>query len=102
MSTRHEILVGLHVTDDESYDRYRAAMTPLLEARGGFFRVDYRVAEVLKGEEGVNRVFIISFPDEATKDAFFADPAYVAARAEHFEPAVAGGDIIAAYDVAQA
>jgi len=70
MTTRHEILVGLNVRDDAAYDRYRAAMTPLLEARGGFFRADYRVAEVLKGEDrAVNRVFVISFPGGGAKDA---------------------------------
>lgn len=87
---RHEILIGLHVTDDAGYTRYRAGMTPLLEAMGGFFRVDYRVSEQLQpmSDTPHNRVFILSFPDRATKEAFFSDPDYLAVRAEHFEPAV--------------
>lgn len=102
MPTRHEILVGLHVTDDESYGRYRAAMTPLLEARGGFFRCDFRVSEVLTGAgEHVNRVFVISFPDERARDGFFTDPAYLKIRGEHFEGAVGGVDIIAGYQWAE-
>lgn len=44
---RHEILVGLHVTDESSYAKYRAAMTPLLEGVGGFFRCDFRVGEIV-------------------------------------------------------
>jgi len=53
--------------------------------------VDYRVSEQLQPttDPAVNRVFILSFPDRATKEAFFSDPAYLAVRAEHFEPAVA-------------
>lgn len=73
-------------------------MTPLLKARGGFFRLDLRVAEVLKGPDTrVNRVFIISFPDETVKDEFFNDPAYVDVRGSHFDPAVESGGIIASY-----
>jgi len=95
----HEILVGLHVTDNESYSSYRAAMTPLLEAAGGSFRYDFTIAETLKGvtDPPINRLFVISFPDEATKDRFFADPTYVAAKEEFFESAVDLVDIIATY-----
>ncbi|MBZ0172635.1 MAG: DUF1330 domain-containing protein [Phycisphaerales bacterium] len=95
---RHEILVGLHVSDEAAYARYREAMTPLLEARGGFFRLDFRVAEVLRGPDSrVNRVFIISFPDQATMDGFFDDPEYKQIRAAHFDPAVESGGVIATF-----
>ena len=86
----HETLVGLHVTDEAKYDRYREGMTPLLEARGGFFRYDFRIGEVLKSEatEPLNRLFIISFPDVQAKEAFFADEEYLEIKREFFEPAV--------------
>ncbi len=45
-ATRHEILVGLNVTDDESYSNYRAAMTPLLPEFHGAFRFDFTKAGV--------------------------------------------------------
>lgn len=94
---RHEILVGLHVTDEAGYARYREGMTPLLEACGGFFRYDFAVSRVLKGEnEQINRVFVISFPDEGTKDAFFSDEEYLRVREEHFEGAVEATEIIGA------
>lgn len=96
---RHEILVGLRVTDDAGYDAYRAGMTPILETYKGTFRRDFRVADSLAdGDPSVNRVFIISFPSLDAKDRFFADPAYLAVRAEHFEGAVAHADIIAEWD----
>ena len=94
----YRLLVGLHVTDADAYARYRALMTPLLHAAGGRFAWDFEIARTLTGEPaGTNRVFVLEFPDEATKDAFFADPAYLRARAEHFEPAVAAGAILDAW-----
>ncbi|MFT5049520.1 MAG: hypothetical protein ACI8QZ_000913 [Chlamydiales bacterium] len=89
-SNRHEILIGLHVSDDAGYQRYRDGMTPLLEACGGTFRYDFRVGEMLRGkaEKPINRLFLISFPDVDTKTRFFSDPAYLAVRGEHFDKAV--------------
>ena len=96
----HELVVGLNVTDEETYARYRAAMAPLLAAHGGGFRYDFRIAEVLKSasDHRINRVFAITFADEARKDAFFAHPEYRAIRARYFESSVAGTTIIGAYD----
>ncbi len=98
-SGRSEILVGLRVIDEDGYARYRAGMTPILEAMGGFFRYDMRVSDLLRGpaDEPFNRVFILSFPDGATKDRFFADPAYRVVRAEHFERSVGSVTIMAGY-----
>ena len=95
----YEILVGLCVTDDRKYNQYRAAMTPILQQYGGSFRYDFVVAEVLKSEAGepINRLFIITFPDEQAKEAFFADQRYVSVRAEFFEPAVGAVTSIAQY-----
>ena len=95
----YEMLVGLTVADDQGYQRYRAAMTPLLTACGGGFRYDFVVGKVLASasDHPINRVFAIHFPDERAKDAFFADPRYLAIRSEHFDAAVSGRTLIAAY-----
>lgn len=71
----------------------------MLHAMGGFFRQDLHVSEQLKGEEEgkINRIFVISFPDKATNDRFFADEAYKQVRAEHFDAAVESSVILAAY-----
>jgi uncharacterized protein (DUF1330 family) len=96
---RHVTLMGLEVTDDASYARYRAGMTPILEAYGGSFGCDFVVAKVLKGpSERLNRVFTIAFPDRATKARFFADARYHEVRAQHFEPAVAQAVVLAEFD----
>ncbi len=99
-STSYDIVIGLHVTDQEGYRRYRAGMTPLLEAAGGRFRYDFTIDEVLQAESGkpINRLFVISFPSQAAREAFFADPRYQAVRTEHFVPAVGAITTVAAYE----
>lgn len=96
----HENVVGLHVTDEASYQQYRDAMAPLLAAHGGGFRFDFTIAKVLKSaaEHPINRVFVIYFADRERREAFFAHPEYRAIRAKFFAPAVAGTTILAAYD----
>lgn len=98
---RYVALMGLEVTDDASYARYRAGMTPILESYGGSFGCDFVVAKVLKGpSDRLNRVFTIAFPDRATQTRFYADARYRAVRAEHFEPAVAEAVVLAELDEA--
>ena len=96
---RFEILVGLHVSDDAIYDQYRAGMTPILEEHGGYFSYDFRVSDMLKGEsdDPFNRVFILSFPDELTKEQFFSNEVYKAVRAKYFDPAVKSGGVITSF-----
>lgn len=97
----YEMTVGLLVVDEEKYARYRAEMTPLLEAAGGRFRYDFQVARTLKSEVGheINRVFVIQFPDLEAKDRFFADGRYVEIRGRLFEGAVRHTAILAEYSV---
>lgn len=87
----YQMMVALAVADQDAYAQYRAEMTPLLEASGGAFQYDFEVSRELKpgGEPPLNRVFVISFPDKATKEAFFSDPRYTDIRARHFTRAVA-------------
>ena len=96
-------LVGLHVTDDDAYDAYRAGMTPILERYGGGFGYDMRVSEVLRAEmdELINRVFTIYFPDEATAGAFFSDADYLEVKRQHFDVAVAATTVMATYETAR-
>ena len=96
----YEMLVALDVSDSETYQAYRDAMAPILKQYAGEFGYDFQVAEVLKSEseQGINRVFTIRFPDEATKTNFFADPDYQAVKAKYFEASVVSTTLIAAYD----
>jgi len=93
-------LVALHVVDEAAYQAYRDAMTPMVEARGGFFAYDVRVSEVLRAQcqHPINRLFLLTFPDKATLDAFFSDPVYLAIRERYYPQAVAGATPIAVYE----
>ncbi len=96
---RFELLIGMHVIDDTKYDQYRAEMTPILERHGGFFRYDFRVSEMLAGKADTpfNRVFVLSFPDEGVKDAFFSNEEYQAVRSAHFDQSVHSFEQIAQF-----
>ena len=95
----HEIVVGLVVTNQDSYAQYRNEMRPLLEEAGGAFRYDFEVARGLHGEGAadVNRLFVIRFPNESSKDRFFADPRYIEIRRRLFDPAVKARVLISEY-----
>ncbi len=98
--TRFEMLVGLEVLDEGRYAKYREAMKPILHGMGGRFVCDFRVSEVLapdvtgEVDPRINRVFVLSFPDEGVKDAFFGDEAYAVVREEFFEGAVGVVEVI--------
>lgn len=94
-----DYLVGLNVTDEAEYVRYRAGMTPLLQALGGDFRYDFRVAETLRSEADhpINRVFVIGFPSREVAERFFTDERYLEIRKAHFERAVQGATRIIAH-----
>ena len=83
-------LFGLMVHDPAAYAEYRAQMTPLLHRHGGDFGVDLEVARVLKppAADDINRVFTITFPSRAAREAFFSNADYLAVRGRHFEGAV--------------
>lgn len=94
-----ERLVGLEVTDDASYQKYREGMTPILHRYGGGFGYDFKISEVLKSrtDAPINRVFTIYFPDEEAGKAFFSDPEYLQVRKKFFDPAVANTTLMAAF-----
>ncbi|MBP8298980.1 MAG: DUF1330 domain-containing protein [Planctomycetes bacterium] len=96
----YETMVGLTVTDDASYQRYRDAMAPLLALHGGGFRYDFTIDQVLKSasEHPINRVFAIYFGSKSQMEAFFAHPDYLQVRATFFEPAVKGVTIFGSYE----
>lgn len=91
-------LVAMNVTDPVAYAAYRDAMRPILERYGGGFAYDAVVQEATGSfAHPVTRIFAIFFRDKAACQGFFADPAYAAVRAQHFEGAVEGFTELAAY-----
>jgi len=98
-----EMMVGLHVSDDQSYTEYRKGMIPILENHGGGFRYDFKVSEVLKTAEekgkSINRVFAIYFQDKDKMSAFFAHEDYLQVKKDYFEGAVEETVILSQYEL---
>ncbi|MFT7003668.1 MAG: hypothetical protein ACJAWW_001020 [Sulfurimonas sp.] len=97
---RFERIVGLYVTDEDMYTKYREAMLPMLETFGGGFSYDFRVSEVLKSEveEKINRVFIIYFKNEESMNLFFSNEKYLEIKQKYFLPSVLDATEIARYE----
>jgi uncharacterized protein (DUF1330 family) len=96
----HTIVIAMNVVDADGYAAYRAAMLPILTRYGGQFGYDLTVAAVLRSPAShpITRVFTIRFPSRAVREAFFADPEYLAAKETHFVSAVSGFSIMAEDD----
>jgi uncharacterized protein (DUF1330 family) len=96
----YEILVGLNVTDDELYQKYRDEMTPILKTYGGGFRYDFLIEKVLKtdSESKINRVFAIYFENEEAKKEFFLNDKYLQIKERYFKPSVSATTTIARYN----
>jgi uncharacterized protein (DUF1330 family) len=94
------MMVGLQVTDDSNYTKYREGMTPILKSYGGGFRYDFKVSETLINDEGrpINRVFAIYFEDKNKMDNFFKDDQYAKVKAEFFEGSVEATTILSGYE----
>lgn len=95
-----ERIMGIYVSDDEEYQRYRKGMMPILETYGGSFGFDFKIAEVLlsKTDEQINRVFTIEFPSAEVMGEFFSCPAYLAVKEKHFDSSVTSKTIIAMHE----
>ena len=93
--------MGLNVSDDDGYQAYRDAMSPLLERIGGGFRYDFTIGNTLRNSAGheINRVFVIYFPNRQAQDRFFDDEAYREIRGRLFETSVRDATIIGAWEV---
>ena len=97
----YERIMGLHVIDDQEYQRYRQAMLPILHSYGGAFGYDFRVSEVLlsKTENNINRLFSIEFPSKQVMEEFFSDADYVLVKNRHLRHAIASKTVISMHEV---
>ena len=96
-----ERLMGLDVADNNGYQAYRDAMSPLLERSGGGFRYDFTIAKTLSNSAGheINRVFIIYFPNRQAQDRFFDDETYREIKGRLFETSVRDATTIGEWEV---
>jgi len=96
----YERVMGIKVSDDEEYQRYREGMTPILSSFGGSFGYDFKISEVLlsKTDDEINRVFTIEFPSKEVMDSFFSDPEYLVVQKRHFNNSVSSKTIISMHE----
>lgn len=64
------------IHDQDAYDRYKAAVRPMVEAAGGQYLTRDGKVEVLAGNWHPKRVVIFKWPDQQTMEAFMASPEY--------------------------
>jgi len=96
---RFERLVGLYITDDVMYTKYRENMTPILKTYGGGFAYDFKIQETLQNEseKPINRVFLIYFKDENAMIKFFSNEEYLKIKEEFFDQSVSSAHEISKY-----
>lgn len=70
------IVVNIRVTDPEGFERYRAAVPPLIEKHGGRYLVRGGQLHPYEGEFGLHRLVILEFPSLAAAQGFYAHPDY--------------------------
>ncbi len=95
-----ERIMGLHVIDDDEYQKYREAMEPILNSIGGSFGFDFRVSEVLrsKTKNEINRVFTIEFPNRAEMDSFFKRKDYIEIQNRHLKNSILSKTVISMHE----
>lgn len=75
------VIFQADITDQEQYDRYRAATPATIAAAGGRFIARGGAITVLEGDAPAGRTVIVEFPDRATALDWYHGEAYTAARA---------------------
>lgn len=95
-----ERIMGIYVSDDEEYQKYRNGMMPILKSFGGSFGFDFKVSEVLlsKTDDDINRVFTIEFPSKQVMESFFSDPEYLTVQKKHFNKSVKSKTVISLHE----
>ena len=64
------------IHDPEAYERYKAAVKPMVEAAGGRYLTRDGKVDVLAGDWHPKRVVIFEWPSQAALDAFLSSEEY--------------------------
>lgn len=70
------LVAQLKITDPKMYERYREAVTPLVDRFGGRFLVRGGALEVLEGDWPLTRLVAIEFQSAAAARHFYESPEY--------------------------
>ena len=70
------LVAQVRIDDQETYQRYREAVPPLVDRFGGRFRARGGELEVLEGAWPFPRLVIIEFPSRDAARLFYDSPEY--------------------------
>ena len=70
------LVAQVRIDDQETYQRYREAVPPLVDRFGGRFRARGGELEVLEGTWPFPRLVIIEFPSRDAARLFYDSPEY--------------------------
>jgi uncharacterized protein (DUF1330 family) len=69
-------IANIEVTDPEAFERYRAAVPPVIAAHGGRYIVRGGTTQTLEGSLPLGRVVILEFPSIEAARGFYDSPDY--------------------------
>lgn len=70
------LVAQLKVHDPKTFERYRAAVTPLVDRFGGRYRIRGGQTEVLEGDWQTERLVVIEFQSRDAARLFYDSPEY--------------------------
>ena len=70
------LIVNIEVTDPAAFERYRAAVPPVIAKHGGRYLVRGGELRRLEGERPWHRIVVLEFPSRQAAEACYADPDY--------------------------
>jgi uncharacterized protein (DUF1330 family) len=70
------LVLDNEIHDHQAYDRYKAAVKPMVMAAGGEYLTRDGQVDVLVGDWTPSRVVIFKWPDQTTLDTFMNSEAY--------------------------
>ncbi len=73
---RGYLIANIKVTDPEAFERYRAAVPPVIARHGGRYLVRGGALERLENADGFNRVVVLEFPSLEAARAFYHSADY--------------------------
>jgi uncharacterized protein (DUF1330 family) len=73
---RGYLIANIKVTDPEAFERYRAAVPPVIARHGGRYLVRGGALERLENADGFNRVVVLEFPSLEAAHAFYHSADY--------------------------
>ena len=75
------VIVEVEVTDPETFEEYRKAVPPTIEAFGGRYLVRGGSVDRLEGGWQPKRIVVVEFPDAERAKAWHGSELYAPARA---------------------